>query len=850
MESLTRERWQRVKRVAADAWARPAAERAQFTLDECAGDAALRGEVLSLLESMEEAGERFETPALAIPASRLAAADALQVPVIEAGERVGPWTVVRLLGSGGMGTVYLAERIGDEFRQRAALKIVRGPADTILLRRFQDERRILATLDHPHIARLIDGGASERGLPYVAMEYVDGLPMDVYCEAHRLDIRQRLEVFRLVCLAVHYAHQHLVIHRDLKASNILVTADGTPKLLDFGIAKILEHDSPADTTRTLFRIFTPENASPEQIRGEPITTATDVYALGLLLYRLITGRSPYPIDARNHAALSRAVCEDTPVRPSEALADVASPNGLRSDADLDRIVLMALRKEPERRYGSAEQFAEDIRRYLEGRPVLAVPDSALYRGRKFVARNRVAVAAAAGFLLAVAGGIVTTAWQARVARQERNRAQREFNAVKGLATSVLGELHEAVVRLPGSLAARELLVRRGTEYLEALRADATRDEALRREVAFGYRRLAQLQGEGGLPNLGDRPAARRSLEQAAALFESLPEPLDVDTGIGLAETYLALHRSTDNPTPDSAYRAKAEALLTRYLQQAPSNPRVQAAATSFWSVIGNEQEAARDFQRALGSFEKLTTAAEAWMALAPQNLDANRTLSLAYKKVGTEHEMLNRPDEAIGFYEKAAVLDQARVQREPARGLWQLDLSFAYGAIGSALAKKGQTAPALDRYRQAVELRQLVVTTNPDDDFAKTALGRGHERVASLLGVLGDVDGSLAAEEARITVFTKRRLAHPDREANWKDEAGVVFSSALHSLDLLETQRASLRRGAVQRVRAMLDRLTVLHADWARQSRTTVLPPSPQDLRDAFARCERLMAAARNGTAE
>src|SRR5262245_61961826 len=250
-ESVSRERWQRVKRVASDAWARPATERDQFTLDECAGDAALRGEVLSLLESMEEAGERFETPALAIPASRLAAADALQVPVIEAGERVGPWTVARLLGSGGMGTVYLAERIGDEFRQRAALKIVRGPADTILLRRFQDERRILATLDHPHIARLIDGGASERGLPYVAMEYVDGLPMDVYCEAHRLDIRQRLEVFRLVCLAVHYAHQHLVIHRDLKASNILVTADGTPKLLDFGIAKILEHDSPADTTRTL-----------------------------------------------------------------------------------------------------------------------------------------------------------------------------------------------------------------------------------------------------------------------------------------------------------------------------------------------------------------------------------------------------------------------------------------------------------------------------------------------------------------------------------------------------------------------------------------------------------------------
>jgi non-specific serine/threonine protein kinase/serine/threonine-protein kinase len=833
-----------------DAWARPAAERDQFTLEECGGDAALRAEVLSLLESMEQAGERFETPALAMPASRVAAADALHTSVIEPGERVGPWTVVRLLGSGGMGTVYLAERVGDAFRQRAALKIVRGPADAILLRRFQDERRILATLDHPHIARLIDGGASERGLPYVAMEYVDGLSMDVYCEQHRLDVRQRLEVFRLVCLAVHYAHQHLVIHRDLKASNILVTADGMPKLLDFGIAKILERDSPADTTRTLFRVFTPENASPEQLRGEPITTATDVYALGLLLYRLITGQGPYPIDTSNHAALSRAVCEDTPVPPSDAMRGATSPGGRRSDADLDRVVLMALRKEPERRYGSAEQFAEDVRRYLEGRPVLAAPDSGLYRGRKFVARNRVAVAAAAGFLLAVGGGIITTSWQARVARQERNRAQREFNAVKGLATSVLGELHDAVVRLPGSLAARELLVRRGTEYLEALRPDAAQDVALRREVAFGYRRLAQLQGESGFPNLGDRTAARRSLEQAAALFESLPEPLDADTAVGLAETYLSLHRSSDNKGPDNTYRAKAEALLTRLLQQAPMNPRVQATAAAFWSAIGNEQEAARDFQRALGSFEKMTSAAAAWVALAPANLDSSRTLSVAYKKVGTEHEMLGRPDDAIALYEKAAALDQDRVQREPARGLWQLDLSFSYGAIGSALAKKGQTALALDRYRQAVELRQLVVKTNPDDDFAKTSLARGHERLASLLGTLGDVEGALTADEARIRVFTERRLAHPDREASWKDEATAIFGAAQRSLDLLDAHRAALHRATAQRVRAMLDRLTILHSDWTRQSHPTGLPPSSQELREALARCERLMASVRSGAAE
>jgi len=247
-------------------------------------------------------------------------------------------------------------------------------------------------------------------------------------------------------------------------------------------------------------------------------------------------------------------------------------------------------------------------------------------------------------------------------------------------------------------------------------------------------------------------------------------------------------------------------------------------------------------------FQKMTGAAEAWVALTPDNLDASRTLSVAYKKVGTEHEMLGRPDDAIALYEKAATLDRARVQRDPGRGLWQLDLSFAYGAIGSALAKKGQTAAALDRYRQAVELRHAVAASNPDDDFAKTSLARGHERVASLLGALGDVDGALAADEARIRVFTERRLAHPDREAAWKDEATAAFSAAQRSLDLLEAQPASTRRARVPRVRAMLDRLTALHADWARHPRAPVLAPSPQQLREMLGRCDRLAAGAPSGT--
>ena len=841
MTAPSREQWERVKRVASEAWALPAAERKLYASKECGEDEGLRAEVQSLLESMEAVGERFETPALVMPSSQGAVADTLLPSAFEPGHSIGGWTIVRLLGSGGMGTVYLAERVGEEFRQRAALKIIRGPADAILLRRFQDERRILATLDHPHIARLIDGGASEHGWPYVAMEYVDGPPIDVYCRERRLDVRQRLELFRLVCLAVHYAHQHLVIHRDLKASNILISGDGSPRLLDFGIAKILESDSPTDTTRTIFRLLTPESASPEQLRGEPITTASDVYTLGVLLYRLLAGRSPYSVESPTHAELGRAVCEQTPVAPSVAVRE-ASGEAEVVDTDLDRIVLMALRKEPERRYVSAEQFAEDIRRYLEGRPVLAAPDSAVYRGRKFVARNRVVVAAAAGFLLAVSVGIITTTWQARVARQERNRAQREFNAVKSLATAVLGELHDAVVTLPGSLAARELLIRRGTEYLEALLPDSAHDVDLRRELAFGYRRLGQLQGEAGVPNLGDRTAARRSLEQAAVLFESLPEPLAVDAGVGLAETYISLYRQSGDRTPANPRRVKAEALVKRFLAEAPSNPRVQATAASFWSVIGNEQEAAKDFERALESFMSMTRAAEAWLAIAPDSLDASRTLSLGYKKVGTEHEMLRRPDDAIASYERAAALDRARVERDPARGLWRLDLSFAHGALGSALAEKGRTAEALEHHRQAVELRRGVVEADPDDDFAKTALARGHERVAWLLLRTGDLEASLGAEELRLGVLTARRRAHPERDAAWRDEANARFHAAQRSLDRMESTRGSIRLSRVhlQRVRAMLEGLAGLHAEWSRGPRTTALPPSAQQLREAIDRCDRL----------
>ena len=375
------------------------------------------------------------------------------------------------------------------------------------------------------------------------MEFVDGVPIDTYCVDHQLDIRQRIELFRRVCAAVHYAHQRLVVHRDIKPANILVTADGEPKLLDFGIAKLL--DANVAQTQSLLRMGTPESASPEQIRGDTITTVTDVYQLGTLLYRLLTGQGPYG-PGRSQSDLIRAVCEDTPRPPSAVAAPGTSRNAESIPSDVDVIIMKALRKEPERRYGTVEQLSDDLQRYLESRPVSAAADSVGYRARKFVHRHRLGVAAAVALLITLFGGIGATLWQARVARQERERAEvhraraeRQFSAVRGLANTVLGELHDAVVTLPGSIKAREVLLRRATEYLDTLKAEAADDVELRRELVRGYRRLAQVQGDPGLPNVGDTKAAQRSIGQVISLLDSIGASTSTNAGdrVYLADAY-------------------------------------------------------------------------------------------------------------------------------------------------------------------------------------------------------------------------------------------------------------------------------------------------------------------------
>ena len=530
---MTRERYQQVKQLYLEAVERDPAERSAFLAAVCAEDDALRAEVERMLDESVETAPLLEAPTRGadFPSApqRLAADELI-------GQRIGPYKILREIGQGGMGAVYLAERADEQFKKRVAVKIIKRGMDTEeIIARFRHERQILASLEHPNIARLLDGGTTADGRPYFVMEQIEGQPIDDYCNTHKLTTNERLNLFRTVCAAVHYAHQNLVVHRDLKPTNILVTEDGTVKLLDFGIAKILNPEFFPETilpTRTWERPMTPAYASPEQVRGAAITTASDVYSLGVILYELLTGRRPYGFKSLAPHEIAKVVCETQPLRPSTAVrrAEITSPEikpeestgksvletsgeaerlSRRLQGDLDNIVLMALRKEPQRRYASAQQFSEDIGNHLAGRPVIAREDTLRYRAEKFIKRNKIAVAAATVVVVLLAGFAVTMWVQSvRVAR-ERDRAERARDKAARVS-SFLVDLFK--VNDPGeskgnAVTAREILDKGADKVREELKDQPETQATLLRTIGDAYQSLGLL--DRALPLLEESLKLRR-----------------------------------------------------------------------------------------------------------------------------------------------------------------------------------------------------------------------------------------------------------------------------------------------------------------------------------------------------
>ncbi len=508
------DRWTRIKSVVADALEEETARRAEFVARRCKDDTTIRREVESMLA---HASSRLDECADAIAVRR---SDPLGS---RTGERLGAYEIVRELGRGGMGRVFLARRADQNYEKDVAIKILKRGTDTDeVLRRFRAERRMLAGLDHPNIARLLDAGTTDDGLPYFVMEYVAGSRVTDFCREQNLSTRERLQLFLKISEAVRLAHQKLIVHRDIKPANILVSSAGEPKLLDFGIAKLITPDTgTAEMTIAQSQRFTAACASPEQARGEAVTTLTDVYALGGLLYQMLTGQPPHRFtsDQPSHAEIVRVIAEQQAERPSAVVADVKVRRELRGD--LDNILLTALRKVPSERYGGVGAFAGDVQHYLDGRPVRARPLTASYRAVKFLKRNTVASAATAALLLALLVAGTLSIWHARRAAWHAQRAARHFTELRQLANSFLFEFHDAVAPLQGSTPVRRLVVERAVQYLDRLAHEATADWKLQLELANGYLKVGDVQGKPYTPNLGDVAGAIRSYTAAVTIAEPL-----------------------------------------------------------------------------------------------------------------------------------------------------------------------------------------------------------------------------------------------------------------------------------------------------------------------------------------
>ncbi len=679
---MTPERWERLASLFDEARAVPLEEREAFLDGACAGDESLRADVERLLVAHDRAGDFIASPAI----SRISAATSADNDPAIVGQTFGPYRVLREIARGGMGAVYLAERVDGEFQRRVALKLIKRGMDTdLVLQRFRAERQILATLEHPHIARLLDGGSTEDGRPYFIMEYIEGQPIDEYADARRLSIRERLELFLEVCGAVEYAHRHLVVHRDIKPANVLVTTDGVPKLLDFGIAKGFDpSDDQSTGTITAVRLLTPEYASPEQVEGRRATVTSDVYSLGVVLYRLLTGHSPYRLDSHDPMTVADAVRTHDPERPStvvgqttgtidrrarrleddRALAtNAGSIARLRQElrGDLDTIVLMALRKEPDRRYRSVAEFADDIRRHLDGQPVRARPDQLGYRTAKFLRRNRTSVLASTIAVATLVLGVGIAAWRWPLDARSGLVSSRDRILVADFAdhtgdTSLAAAVTEALrVDLTQSayvqlLSARQ--IRSGLARM-ARGPDVALDDSLARELAIRESVKAFVTGTvsrvGGSYTLTAQIIGAQKGELLAGLRQTARDSNGVIPAIGRlsAEVRARLGESVRNiraMPPLEQVTTTALAALQLYTM----GNRV--------SRTGNRDSAVKLFQRAVA-------------------IDTG--FAAAYRALGNEYADAAEPGRALASFASAI----AHAQRLPFYERYQTIASHAYNYL-------------------------------------------------------------------------------------------------------------------------------------------------------------------------
>lgn len=810
---MTPERWKEVEAVFEQALELPAAERPAF-LESWDADEELRREVESLLDSHRQAGEFIDKRSLFFESDAREEIEEATGP----GELIGPYRVLREIGRGGMGAVYLAERADEQYQKQVALKLIkRGMDSEAVLRHFRNERQILASFDHPNIARLFDGGTTADGLPYFVMEYVEGIAIDRYCQTHDLPLIDRLKLFREVCAAVSYAHRHAVIHRDIKPSNILVTADGRPKLLDFGIAKILDPGAgDALMTATGARPMTPEYASPEQVRGEPVTTASDVYSLGIVLYEILTGELPYHFPSKSAYDMARTITDDEPKRPSalsrERNRKSTIENRKSLKGDLDNILLLALRKEPARRYQSVEQFSDDIRRHLEARPVRARKDTVGYRASRFIRRNRAATAAAVLVLLSLIGGLISTTWEAQRAKAEKARAERRFKDVRQLAHSVLFDYHDAIKDLPGATRARERLVKDALVYLDSLASEAAGDPGLQRELAAAYERVGDVRGQAYSANLGDRAGAQDSYLKSLQIRESLAasNPNDVVNRRQLAATYRKMGNDmleTTEARRGLEYLQKALVFSSQLADNDKENPDLQRELAETYNDIGLALEDRGDMAGALEHQRKALGLREALVVKNRNDITARRDLSVTYVNTGRALFFTGDVAAAIDINLKGLEIRKTLLQQDAANADYRRLVAIAYQNDGDYRAQSGDTAGALESFRKKIVLDEESLLADPANAQGRGDYAYSSERLGVLSATLGRYGEALQHFQHNLTI--REKIASEDQQ----NVAEQHKATLAHAEVAMATAHAGTANAALAEVSATSDRLTHLPDD-------------------------------------
>jgi serine/threonine-protein kinase len=865
-------RYQRLRARFDDAVRKDPSARQRYLNQACMDDPALHPELQRLLDAHQEASAFLER-LVGLPAPpTLADDDCVGTAPALAGQTVGAYTLRSLVGQGGMGSVWLAERNDGRFERRAAVKFL---SIALLGRgeeRFRREGRILASLTHPHIAQLTDAGVSATGQPFLVLEYVDGEPIDRYCDQRTLDVEARIRLFINVLTAVAHAHANLIVHRDIKPSNVLVTADGHVKLLDFGIAKLLEDDEHPGAATTLTRdgggAMTPAYAAPEQVTGGPVSTATDVYALGVLLYVLLTARHPAGHALRSPADLLRALVDTDPPRASDVVAPTktdaeasaahaarraASPDKLRRllRGDLDTILGKALKKHPEERYASVTALTDDLHRYLTHQPISARPDTVAYRTAKFVRRNRVSVAAAALILVGLSAGLY-------VVNRERAIAQRRFTQVRQVANKVLA-LDTEIRGLPGSTKARHEIVAMSKEYLEALRPEAFADRDLALEIAVAYSQLALAQGVPTTQNLGESAQAQESLGKADTLLESVlaasPQNrtallesaqvahsrmvlADSDRrreetltqarkAAGRLEALLGLGKPSEPEATRAATVFSNVALVhknwqlypdaIRYVRRAieisPSLPTAQARLASGWSIIADSMRLSGDPEGALQAIREARRIVDR-AEFSSENQRLSTIFNVLWREgviLGEEgHINLSRPHEAIAVLQRASDLIEEWVRKDPNDAWSRMLVASAARELGHILSRRDPQR-ALAVYDHAL-LRLGEIKNNAKARRDEVDLLAGSAYALQHLGRSAEARGRLDAAFKRMSELKLYPADHVD--------FGSEVDNALRALADYEAGTSNVAR-AIEIYRNVLDH-------------TLAAKPNPEtNLRDA-----------------